>query len=153
MIDEDSCIKKIRDFMPPLATVTAHCWSDVLDSTICPELDTDGRIFVVCTDKGHLCAARIEQASPMEHEQPVLLMEHFKDKSFCDVTMTQTFLIAATFQAEFLFFELSGGRLNEVRKTWNLFDSLQFDALANLDVTVRGMQSMYDSTQQQTLAV
>ena len=73
------------------------------------------------------------------------MLEHFKTKSFCDVTMTQNYLIAATFQAEFMFYELNGNNFIEVRKSWSLYDSLQFDPMSRQAVTVRGMRSMLDS--------
>lgn len=81
------------------------------------------------------------------------MLEHFKTKSFADVTMTQNYLIAATFQAEFMFYELNGNNLIEVRKSWSLYESLQFDPMSRQAVTVRGMRSMLDSKHQETLAV
>jgi hypothetical protein len=150
ILDEDPAIKRMREFMDSKSTITSHCWSEVHDTSICAEKDTDGRILVICSDKGHLCAAKLESAQASDTEQPILMMQHFASKSFCDVTMTQTYLVAATFNAEFMFFELdnAGKGLIEVRKAWNLLDSQNFDTLSNPTLSVRGMRSMLDSKQQ-----
>jgi len=50
--------------------------------------------MAVCTDKGQLCAAK---GDCEEGEQPILLMENNKDKSYCDVNLTQRALIAVTY--------------------------------------------------------
>ena len=149
-------VKEIKDFMSPSSVVTCVSRQEYYDTLLYKSMPhTDNKILAVCSDQGHLCAAVNDGIG--SEDNYICLKKHYSSKGLCDVQVTQTALIAATFKCEFFFFELQEAgdkryRFAEIRK-WCLYDSPLLDSVCNQSLTLRGMRSFMDQKRQSTLAV